>query len=281
MKKSRWIALGLALCLLLGVVMVAFAFPYTVQFGDTLFSIARRYNTPVSALVEANQIANPELIYAGQKLEVPTNVQSALPASPSSSPGNSGYTESAVTYTIVESKASYVVQPGDTLYRLSRRFGTTVNALAQANHIANVNLINVGQVLAIPSGAYVPPIPVPQPSAPAAVQETEPVEAGRACTRFNFLVGKDRHTGSRPGLYVMRRSTGGDLASWYAKEGDVDSGWIGGIDISFPSVHVTVTFYPADGSWPILMEIVNPAGGTNYGWLSNGMCHAVEIQYPY
>lgn len=46
--------------------------------------------------------------------------------------------------------ATYVVQPGDTLYRLARRFGTTIYAIANANNIANVNLIYVGQKLVIP-----------------------------------------------------------------------------------------------------------------------------------
>jgi LysM repeat protein len=44
----------------------------------------------------------------------------------------------------------HIVQPGDTLYRLALRYGTTVHAIAQANNIANINLIYVGQKLIIP-----------------------------------------------------------------------------------------------------------------------------------
>ena len=44
----------------------------------------------------------------------------------------------------------HIVQPGDTLYRLALRYNTTVWAIAQANHIVNVNLIYVGQKLVIP-----------------------------------------------------------------------------------------------------------------------------------
>jgi LysM repeat protein len=44
----------------------------------------------------------------------------------------------------------HVVQPGDTLYRLALRYGTTVYAIAQANNLANINLIHVGQKLIIP-----------------------------------------------------------------------------------------------------------------------------------
>jgi LysM repeat protein len=45
---------------------------------------------------------------------------------------------------------TYVVQPGDNLYRLALRYNTTIWAIAQVNHIANINLIYVGQKLIIP-----------------------------------------------------------------------------------------------------------------------------------
>ena len=44
---------------------------YTVRRGNTLWGIARRYNTSVSALVDLNQIQNPNLIYPGQILRIP------------------------------------------------------------------------------------------------------------------------------------------------------------------------------------------------------------------
>ena len=44
---------------------------YTVRRGDTLWGIARRYNTTVSALASLNHIANPDLIYPGQVLRLP------------------------------------------------------------------------------------------------------------------------------------------------------------------------------------------------------------------
>jgi len=45
---------------------------------------------------------------------------------------------------------TYVVQPGDNLFRLALRYGTTIYAIANANNIANINLIFVGQRLVIP-----------------------------------------------------------------------------------------------------------------------------------
>lgn len=46
----------------------------------------------------------------------------------------------------------YVVQPGDTLHKIAQRFGTTVDAIARANNINDVNVISVGQTLVIPQG---------------------------------------------------------------------------------------------------------------------------------
>ena len=115
-------------------------------------------------------------------------------------------------------------------------------------------------------------------SAAAAVR---PAQQDSACARFNFLQGRDKGTGSRSaGKYEMRETLGSLVTTWEAQAGDKDSGEIPGLAITRPSVHVTVTFFPADGSAPIQMEIVNPAGDTSFGWLSRDMCHSVEIQYP-
>ncbi len=62
----------------------------------------------------------------------------------------------------------YVVQPGDTLFLIAQRFGTTVQAIMQANNITNPDIIVVGQILIIPAGTA-PPAPTPP------VQPTPPV----------------------------------------------------------------------------------------------------------
>ncbi len=108
-------------------------FPYVVQWGDNLFSIARRFGVTVDAIVRANNLPNANVIRAGQVLIIPT-----LPA-----PG--------------PGPTTYVVLAGDNLYRISLKFGVSVEAIVAVNHIVNPWLIRAGQVLVIPTGTT--PIP--------------------------------------------------------------------------------------------------------------------------
>ncbi|MFQ5398544.1 MAG: LysM peptidoglycan-binding domain-containing protein [Anaerolineae bacterium] len=152
MRKSGTAVL-LALLLVLLSASAAAAFSYRVQWGDTLFSIAGRYGASVPAIIQANQLANPNLIYAGQTLEIPADSAVPLPP-PSPQP-----TPPVATTT-------YVVQRGDTLSGIARRFGVTIAAVAQANHITNVHYIIAGQTLIIPAGAGPLPPPPPAPKPP-------------------------------------------------------------------------------------------------------------------
>jgi LysM repeat protein len=110
-------------------------FPYVVQWGDTLFSIARRFGVTVDAIVQANGLPDANYIRAGQVLIIP-----ALPAPP---PG----------------PVTYVVQPGDNLFRISLKFGVPIEAIVAVNRIVNPWYIRAGQVLIIPTGG--PPVPPP------------------------------------------------------------------------------------------------------------------------
>ena len=108
---------------------------HVVQRGETLWSIATRYGTTVQAVAQANRLSNTRLIYAGQRLTIPSAGQAAAGA---------GQTGSGATYT---------VRRGDTLSAIAARHGTTVSAIVQANGIANPRLIYAGQRLRIPGRA--------------------------------------------------------------------------------------------------------------------------------
>ncbi len=153
MQQRRWFVISFVLILLLGSATAVSALTYTVQWGDTLTGIANRFNTTVQAIVQLNNIPNPNLIYAGQLLEIPEAGQPPAPPPPAPTPPPSPPPPGGQT--------TYVVQRGDTLSRIASRFGTTVALLAQINNIPNPNLIYVGQVLVIPGTGQPPPPPSP------------------------------------------------------------------------------------------------------------------------
>ena len=139
MKPSLKFVLVAALLLpLLGMVATPAAaqgssIVYTVQYGDTLGSIALRYNTTVAALANQNGIANPSRIYVGQRL--------VIPASGGPYPPTSG-------------RQVHVVQPGQNLFRIGLLYGYDVNTMAALNGLWNPNQIYVGQRLLIPRTLY-------------------------------------------------------------------------------------------------------------------------------
>lgn len=119
---------------------------YIVQPGDTLTQIARRFNMTVTAIAQANGIVNVNQIQAGQQLIIPGT---GGPLDPQVVP-TSPVVQATPIPTQPPNPATYVVQPGDNLYRISLRFNVTMAALAQANGILNVNRLFAGQVLNIP-----------------------------------------------------------------------------------------------------------------------------------
>jgi LysM repeat protein len=114
---------------------------HTVRFGDTLYSISSLYGVPVQTLMAANNIYNPNLIYAGQTLCIPGSTPVPPPPPPCG------------TY--------YTIRWGDTLSSIAYRYGTTVQAIMYANKIMNPNYIYAGMILYIPCGGTRPPAPPP------------------------------------------------------------------------------------------------------------------------
>ncbi len=123
---------------------------YTVRAGDTLTRIAARYGVSTAALARANGIANPNLIYVGQRLVIPGATDSTQPGSSGSSATFEGY---------------YIVQPGDTLSKIAARYSTTVRALMSLNGLSNPDRIWVGQRLRIGKAGAAPAPGQPAPTA--------------------------------------------------------------------------------------------------------------------
>ncbi|HYJ74613.1 MAG TPA: LysM peptidoglycan-binding domain-containing protein [Kineosporiaceae bacterium] len=132
---------------------------YVVQAGDTLSGIALRFGTDVPTLVRLNKLTDPDVLLAGTTLVVPAPVLRAPAPSPRT--------------------VLYTVKPGDTVWDIAARTGTTVAALLAANHLDADARIRPGQVLALPPGAHLPsrpPAPNPKPVAPPVVHVVQPGE---------------------------------------------------------------------------------------------------------
>ena len=100
---------------------------YTVQAGDTLHAIAEKYGISTEALISANDLANPDLIFPGDHVTIP----------------GAGSGGSDITIT---------VEAGDTINKLAEKYGVDPSAIVNlaSNNITNPNLIIVGQSLVIP-----------------------------------------------------------------------------------------------------------------------------------
>jgi LysM repeat protein/Tol biopolymer transport system component len=108
---------------------------HVVQWGETLSIIASRYGVTVEAILVVNGLSDPNFVYVGQRLIIPTSAGG-------SSPGG-----------------QHVVAPGETLTSIALRYGTSVAALAAANRLGETDFIYVGQVLIIPGGGSSGPPP--------------------------------------------------------------------------------------------------------------------------
>lgn len=101
---------------------------YTVQYGDTLAKIGQQFAVSPEAIIEVNGIINPNLIYAGQILNIPTT---------------SPETQESITH---------VVQWGETLSLIALRYGVQWLSIAEANGILPPYVVYAGQTLVIPGG---------------------------------------------------------------------------------------------------------------------------------
>jgi hypothetical protein len=129
-----------------------------------------------------------------------------------------------------------------------------------------------------PTPTSIPPTSVP-PAVPTSIPPpaAPPNQADTSCLRINFEVSGHF---AKEGWYEVQESSGRVLTRWYANKGWQDSGWINELQISFQAVHVQVVYFPLDGSDSVTMQMYNPAPDVAFGWVSRGMCHALEVGWP-
>lgn len=122
-------------------------FIYTISARDSLYRIASRYGITVAAILRANPGLDPNRLFTGQQICIPTTpTPTPIPPRPGRCPGGFFYTLTA----------------RDTLYNLAIRFNTTVEAIIRANPGLDPNRLFTGQRICIP----VTPTPTPIPPGP-------------------------------------------------------------------------------------------------------------------
>ena len=154
---------------------------YTVQNGDTVARIAQRFNSSITAIRDANGLNANYLIFVGQELIIPTN----LVVPPTSTPiGSNQPTAVPSAQPPSGNTAVYIVQRGDSLYRIAQNFNTTIGTLAQLNGIVNVSLLQLGQRLIVPV-----PDTGPTPTPPTDEPRVYVVRYGDTLYRLSLLFG--------------------------------------------------------------------------------------------
>ncbi len=204
---------------------------YRIQPGDTMSAIAARNGVSLAALERANpQVHNPNLIYAGQTLNIPGRSDSfQAPAPTQQRPASSG--------------GAYTVRSGDTMSGIAARHGVSLAALERANpQVRNPNLIYVGQRLNIPGGgdSFTPPPTSNPPPSTGGVSgiATAPGVKGNAQQTIDFFMSKGLTRAQAAGiagnlLYesgfnpnaVGDGGTSFGVAQWHAGRGAAMKSW--------------------------------------------------------
>lgn len=119
---------------------------YIVKKGDTLYSISRKYQITVPELRAANNLSENDVLKAGAKLVIPAaDIENAAALSASKT---SDYKKDSSR---TSATAAYVVQKGDTLYGIARKYNIKLNELLSLNNLDNSSTIKIGQKILVPA----------------------------------------------------------------------------------------------------------------------------------
>lgn len=104
------------------------SFEYTIKSGDTLYNLAKRYDTSVEEILAINPNLNPYNLQVGQKICIPSKAPAKCPAN----------------------SFEYTIKAGDTLYNLANQYNTSVEEILAINPSLNPYNLQIGQMICIP-----------------------------------------------------------------------------------------------------------------------------------
>ena len=146
MRAARPLAIVAILLVLAG----AGTGTYTLKWGDTLSSVAKRYGIPVQAITSANGIKDPDKVKQGQTLTIPDKAAAQVAVAKPIA---------AVAAPNAPSGKTHKVVKGETLSAIAKKYEVTVDELRKLNGITNDRRVREGATLQLPASANVPGTP--------------------------------------------------------------------------------------------------------------------------
>ena len=125
---------------------------YTIQKGQTLSHVAKLFHVSSRELAELNNLTNPDQLDVGQIIRIPPQAKkdarsiASMPSLPPTFPTEAPSSSDSA------SRGKYVVQVGDSLSKIARKYGVEVNDLMKANGLSSDRIL-IGQRLTIPPGS--------------------------------------------------------------------------------------------------------------------------------
>jgi len=221
---------------------------YRVQRGDTLFMIATRHGASMYAIANASGITNLNVIYVGQLLVIPCGTPPA-PAPPPRPPVS----------------CIHIVQRGEWLSTIARRYGVSMWAMARANGLSNPNWIYPGQRLVVPGcRPYVPPPPpTPPPPPPPPTCSVMPVLGFGRVWMTRPIVRNRLGCAQSAEFSVAGAAQQFDhgVAVWRDDQAEVTALYNNGTWAMLPGPLVPYLGWPATARWEFQVSVQNFAGG--------------------
>jgi murein DD-endopeptidase MepM/ murein hydrolase activator NlpD len=126
--------------------------PVTVHAGETVETIARKNGVPASAIMQANGISHNSAIRPGQRIVIPRYVSEGTAHVQAPHMQQPQIAAAPAPMSAPAGENVHVVQPGESLLRISRRYGLSLSELARANKMQPYTKVSIGDRVVIPGG---------------------------------------------------------------------------------------------------------------------------------
>jgi len=126
---------------------------HIVKKGETLWSIAQKYNLSVNLILTNNNLTNSELISIGQQIEIPSSKSTTPETNIITQPvidKKNNYMSNSISQPENAEPIVYTVKAGDNLWNISRKYGVSLEVIIDVNNLRDKDSLSLGQKLEIP-----------------------------------------------------------------------------------------------------------------------------------